>query len=345
MSNINHSDRSYCRVEDVEDRKEHLKRMGPMDDILVFQAIQSRLTFPAASKYGNWSAKWTGSDLQARWHAMIYDEETAESAAKAIAGFSEKKRRTKWTESELKLMERAADANFEGFAALFEQNRQVWHPMRTLNMVASQARQVARSVASTAAVAESAPEHATLASKSSIRAKPNPSKTPSAATTATTSSSKRKSSTVSNSTSSDPTSTSTPHIIPEETSSEPHPIETYRWTDHPGVLGVVHGEKIVFEVKEFPVIIGRKAVAAPTEQVLHINLSDEGDASKISRSQAVINIHSSKKYMTLEQLGKAMTTIDDQSIKDQGAVHLPERCSLGFSNLTLEWMERPHDMP
>lgn len=59
-----------------------------------------------------------------------------------------------------------------------------------------------------------------------------------------------------------------------------------------------------------------------------MNIGEEGDASKISRTQSVIKMTSPTEFI-LENLGKATTTINGNTVEKGKSVPLPQRCILG----------------
>jgi len=295
----------------TEDEPMVPKVWSAIDDFQLKEGVQSRVIFPSMVKSGTWSVRWTASELQARWRAVLYDPLIADEAARHIASVKEKRRRAKFSDSELKLLEKVKTPEFEGYVALFEQNRQVWHPSRTLSMIEAQGKTIKR--------AAGFDENAPVLKKSSARLKVEaPPKTPRSST-----SKKPQEEAI---------------VIPSP--PKHHPADKYHWSDHPHVLAVLVGERIMYEVTTTPVIIGRRALTTPGDQELHVNLADEGDASRISRSQAIIEMDSNHSF-TIRQTGKATTLMGEVDLRDKGSVPLPDRCTLVFSQIEMEWIAKP----
>jgi hypothetical protein len=232
---------------------------------------------------------------------LLYDPEISDQAARYFASNTEKKRRSKWTDAELKLMDRCKEPNFEGFRSLLEHNRPIFHPTRTVKLLESYGKGVMKA-AEMETTGKKAPK-----------------------TTATRKATGKKTKSTKDQ----------PVLFDEEIS-----LDKFPWTSHPDIKALIVGTKINYEVRSVPIFIGRRA-ANPSEQELHVNLAEEGDAGKISRHQATIDIDPATKKFTITQVGKATTAIDELDLRDQGPVTLPQHCELIFSNLHLEWIERP----
>jgi hypothetical protein len=403
----------------------------PIDDFLLLRGIQAGTSLRELGRYGPWSANRTPIELYERWAQALYDEQTSAKMAQAFITHNKTLRRSELTPAEAKVLERVKNPDFPGLEAFFDQNRNVWHPSRTVADIELHSQSILRGAASSAhrphetrkakpKQSEDGKRGTPLNSKkstpngSSRREKPenceadameetirtpkamsppreverrskrsNPSPDPNDQMSMPSDSHRMEEVLLSPQVDSTqwavekPKSASkraTPHskgtsATPEVFSIEevvtkasagfaPHEeegvhaglemasmtpeerITQYRWADHPGVFAVIYGQKIFYEVREVPIIIGRKATAATApEQNLHINLSEEGEASKISRSQAIIDKMGGN--FTLKQLGKATTLVDGVNAKSTEPIPIPEHATLTFSALQLEWIANP----
>lgn len=255
-------------------------------------------------KSGIWSVRWAASELQTRWREVLYDETIAAEAAAHMWSVEAHGRKPRWNDSETKALEQAKSESFEDVLHCFEQHRAAWHPTRTLAQVAKRVKELKRAL---------------TREEGGKKAKP-------AAPTAEAPPKRERAK----------RGEAVPTVVTPQSA-----LTKYPWNEHVDVLGILVGENVVFEIRETPAIIGRKAVAADaSDQALHVNLSDEGDASTISRAQAVIDVDASYRY-TIEQKGKATTSINGKDLRDAGPIVLAPRSTLQFTNIGLTWIPRP----
>lgn len=255
-------------------------------------------------KSGIWSVRWAASELQSRWREVLYDETISAEAAAHMWSVEAQGRKPRWNDSETKVLEQAKSDSFEDVLHLFEQNRAAWHPTRSLAQVEKRVKELKRAQNR---------EEGGKKSKATASVAEAPVKRERAKRGET-----------------------APKVVTPQMA-----LTKYPWNEHVDVLGILVGEKVIFEIRETPATIGRKSVAASaSDQDLHVNLSDEGDASTISRAQAVIDVDASYRY-TIEQKGKATTSINGKDMRDAGPIVLTPRSNLQFTHIGLTWIPRP----
>lgn len=277
-------------------------------------------------KSGIWSVKWAASELQSRWREVLYDEKVAIEAAEHMWSIVSQARKPRWSDSETKVLEQAKNDSTESAVVLFEKHREVWHPTRTLGQVEKRLKDLKRALHKEEGASGAAPSAAGKKSGRAARGDSNHDST----STPSSKRGKKGSEAASPSASTAPNSSISPAVA----------RKSYPWQAHQDVLGILVGDNFVFELREMPAIIGRKAVNPSADQALHVNLSDEGDASTISRTQALIDSPAPGLF-TFEQKGKATTSIDGRDLRNTGPVTLNANATLQFTNLSLTWIPRP----
>lgn len=305
----------------MEQEKPAAKVWTAADYFQLKEGIQSRLAFASMCKSGMWSVRWTPTELQAKWREVLYDEKVAAEAAAKIAGMPATTRRPRWNEAELRVFEQLAGPNAESAIKLFEDNRATWHPTRTLEQVERKMNEINK------------PKRGKAAKDENDSFTPTPKR----------SGRQRAASASSPPSSSNDAEDDVSHKLSKRKSEEQlitpqKALKQYPWEAHPDVIAILVGSRAVFEVKELPCIIGRKAVNDPSQK-LHIDLSDEGDATKISRSQALIDKNAENKFI-IKQTGKALTMVEDADLRDGEAVLLANRAVVTFSSFDFTWIER-----
>lgn len=308
---MNLANSSFLAQDITEDDKPATKTWEAADDYQLKEGIQSRLVFQSMCKSGIWSVRWAASELQARWRDVLYDDTISAEAASNMWSTPHLGRKPRWSESETKVMEAAKSDSSENYIILFEQHREAWHPTRTLAQVEQRMRELKRAL--------NREDGGKKGAKASAETSPpaKRSKRGEAASAAV------------------PASAAPKPVTPQTA------LNKYPWNDNVDVIGILVGENTVFEIRETPALIGRKPVKPTADQELHVNLADEGDASTISRVQAVIDVDASYRY-TVEQKGKATTSVNNRDLRDAGAIPLLPRAQLQFTNISLTWIPRPH---
>lgn len=246
-----------------------------------------------------------------------------------------KRRKPDWSDGELALMNTAIKPDFEGAEKLVLSHRTVFLPSRTISLVDASCRRIKNKALKATAddsAKQTAPVRPTRKAAAVSLADQTPptvvdldDQPPPPAAPA-----KRSKVTVKR------TAKAAAAVLP------PAPLDfnTYTWDAHPDTLAIIYGKSVFYEVTSTPVIIGRKAKES-ANQILQVNLADEGDASTISRHQATID-RNAKGRFTITQVGKATTMVASTiAVRDEENA-LPASCELVFSGIPLQWHTRPN---